>query len=124
MSYSRSEVVMSTDPARLARSPEDVRLLLRDTVNPGFFTPEEEQVLLSPEGRAVFADRLRRMQAQTEREILSSAVPEEVIPSSPAPTDQTRVVGVGLVDRAEMERRRNARLKAARNVHRIYGADR
>jgi len=83
MAHSRSEVVLSTDPARLARSPEDVRLL-------------------SP----------------------SYAPSEEVIPSSPAPTDQTRVVGVGLVDRAEMERRRNARLKAARNVHRIYGADR
>ena len=84
MSYSRSEVVLSTDPARLARSPEDVRLL-------------------SP----------------------SYAPSEEVIQSSsPAPSDQARVVGVGLVDRAEMERRRNARLKAARNVHRIYGADR
>ena len=82
MAHSRSEVVLSTDPARLARSPEDVRLL-------------------SP----------------------SYAPSEEVIPS-PTLADQARVVGVGLVDRAEMERRRNARLKAARNVHRIYGADR
>lgn len=74
---------MSTDPSRLARSPEDVRL--RSS---------------------------------------SYAQPEEVIQSSPAPSDQTRVVGVGVVDRVEMERRRAARLKAARNVHRIFGADR